>query len=312
MASPTDRAHRAKIIFVIVASVVPATFVGVLLVGYDYFNRERTRLERDATATTRALVAAVDRELTSTRAALQVLATSPYLDSGDLAAFHVQASGVIKQQFLVNVLLISEDGRQLLNTARPFGGQLPSTGDPGGASRVFKTGDTVVSGLFTGRLTGAPVIGVTVPVVRQGKVRYALGASMSPERLSTLLQESRLPPSWIVGIVDAKGTVVARSREAQRFVGGQATTELRRRMGEVAEGAFYSRSLEGISTLTVFTRSPVSGWTVAMGIPERDLTTQLAYSLARLFVIAFIVLAGAVVSAMLLARRMFADRQPVS
>ena len=48
-----------------------------------------------------------------------------------------------------------------------------------------------------------------------------------------------------------------------------------RRIGEAREQAFESRTVEDIPVLTVFSRSPVSGWTVAIGIPQRELISRL-------------------------------------
>ena len=296
----------AKLAFVIAASIIPAALAGILLIGYDYYDRERSRLERDATATTRALVAAVDAELTGARAALLVLATSPHLASGDLAAFHAQARAVMKHQAFFNIILADKSGLQLVNTLRPLGAPLPAQGDPGGLLRVFKTGQPVISDLFVGRVSQEPVIGIGVPVDLGGKVRYALNGGISPGRLSLLISERRLSPGWLAGIFDRTGTIVARSHEALLFVGKPGAPDLVRKMKELPEAAFESRTLEGIATLTVFSRSPVSGWTVAIGIPQRELTAHLLTSLARLFLVAFIVLAAALGGAIFIGRRVMA------
>jgi hypothetical protein len=75
-------------------------------------------------------------------------------------------------------------------------------------------------------------------------------------------------------------------------------------MKAVREDAIDSRTLEGIAVLTVFSRSPLSDWTVAIGIPQKELTTHLWYSMARLFVAGFIALLTAVGLAAVLSRRL--------
>ncbi len=47
-----------------------------------------------------------------------------------------------------------------------------------------------------------------------------------------------------------------------------------KRMAEINEDALETTSLEGISVLSVFSRSSVSNWTVAIG-PTRELTSEL-------------------------------------
>ena len=294
----------ARLAFLVGACIIPATLIAILLIGYDYYHRERDRLTRDSMTTARALIAAVDAELTGVRSALLALATSPHLSSQNLAAFHGQAQAALKDQAFVNVILSDRSGRQLINTFRPFGEPLPTQGDPGGLLRVFETGSPVISGLFQGRVTRSHIVGVGVPVRRDSEVRYALTAGLALDRLSQLLTHQKLPQGWIAAIFDGTGTIVARTAEGERFVGQRGSPELVRRMRVAQEDAFESRTLEGIPVVTVFSRSPASGWTVAIGIPERELTTHLWYSMARLFIAAFVALITALGLAALLGRRL--------
>ncbi len=62
---------------------------------------------------------------------------SKLLQTGDLAAFHVQASELSQRQNLTTVLYDTA-GRQLLNTSVPFGNILPT--DPEAISQVIETG----------------------------------------------------------------------------------------------------------------------------------------------------------------------------
>jgi hypothetical protein len=293
-----------KLVFVIAAAMVPAVLLAVVLIGYDYYERERSRLIRDSLSTTRALSAAVDSELTAVKAALFALATSPHLGAGDLAAFHAQAAAAIKDQTFVNVILSDRSGRQLLNTFRKFGEPLPAQGDPGGLLRVFETGAPIVSDLFQGRLTRSHIIGIGVPVRHDGAVRYGLSAGVAPEQLTALLRQQKLSPGWIAVVLDRRGTIVARTHDAQRLVGQPGSSELVRRMQQVREDAFDAHTVEGTPVLTVFSRSAVSGWTVAIGIPQRELAANLLSSMARLFVVGFIALATALGTAVLIARKL--------
>ena len=277
--------------------------IAILLIGYDYYNRERDRLARDSMATARALLAVVDAELTGAKSALLALATSPHLASGDLAAFHAQAQAAQKDQSFAGIVLIEESGRQLVNTFRRFGEPTPVSGNPRELQRVFETGEPVVTDLFTGALVQQHFVAVGIPVRRDGKVRYSLNVEFDPRRLSSLLGEQRLPPGWIGVILDSEGTIVARS-EAEHLVGHKGSPELVQRAKEVREDVFESRTVEGIPVLTVFSRSPVSGWTMAIGIPRRELTAHLWSSMARLFIAGFIALITALGLAVLLGRRL--------
>ena len=65
----------------------------------------------------RSMTLVVERELQARMVALQVLALSPTLRGDDIAAFRDQAQAVIAQQFPgSNLILLREDGQQLMNT----------------------------------------------------------------------------------------------------------------------------------------------------------------------------------------------------
>jgi hypothetical protein len=298
------RAVPARLLFVLAASLVPAALLACLLVGYDYYHRERDRLVRDSLATARALAAALDMEFKGAKLALYALASSPQLSSGDLAAFYGQAQASLKDQTFTNLVLLDASGRQLMNTAMRFGEPLPAQGNPPQLQRIFETGEAVVTDLFTGPVLRRQLMAIGVPVRRDGKTRYALNAGVDPKTLSELLTGQRLPQGWIAAIFDTQGTIVARTHEAERFVGQKGSSVLVRRMQEVREDALESRTLEGIPVLTVFSRAAVSGWAVAIGIPQRELTTHLWYSMARLFIVAFVALITALGLAALFGRRL--------
>jgi hypothetical protein len=282
----------------------------MLLIGYDYYHRERDRLARDSMATARALLAVADTELTGVKSALLALATSPHLSSGDLAAFHAQAQAALKDQSFAGIVLIEESGRQLVNTFRRFGEPLSASGNPGELQRVFRTGEPVITGLFTGALVQKHFVAVGIPVRRDGKIRYSLNGELDPGKLSSLLGEQRLPPGWIAAVLDGQGTIVARTHDPDRLVGQQGSPDLVQRMKQVKEDVLESRTVEGIQMLTVFTRSPISNWTVAIGIPQRELTTHLWYSMARVFIAGFFALITALGLAALLGRRLMGLTPP--
>jgi hypothetical protein len=288
---PQARTIRiASLAFVLAASFVPAALVAVLLVGYDYYQRERVRLVADSLATTHALSAAVDAELGGVKAALLALATSPHLDSGNLAAFHAQALAALRDQSFTNIVLIDQKAQQRLNTLRPFGAPLPLGGNPAQLQRIFETGQPVVTDLFVGPVQRKPLIAVGVPVRRDGAVPYSLNAGLSTERLGRILAESGIPPDWVAVILDSAGVIVARTHQAERFVGKEASPSLVQGMKNSREGAFEGGTLEGIQVQTVYTRSAASGWTVAIGIPLSVLNQNLFSSLSRLFIVAFVML----------------------
>ena len=101
-----------------------------------------------------------------------------------------------------------------------------------------------------------------------GNPRYSLAVGMFPERLSAILRRQKMPSDRVAVIVDNSETIVARTVGGDEFVGKKVSPDLMRELRSAAEGSFEGVTLEGVSVLTGFSRSTVSGWSVAIGVPK--------------------------------------------
>jgi signal transduction histidine kinase len=280
----------------VVVCVLPAIIVTTFII-VRYFNQERAGLERDLVGTARALCQAVDAELNGVRSALLVLAKSPYLATGDLARFFSEAQPVVAAINVDNIVLSDVTGQQLINTLKPFGTPLPFHGGREQLRRALETGQPVISDLFVGAVTGKPLISTELPVLVDGKPRYALAAGIFPSRLSEILRRQKMPPDWVAGIVDGSRTIVARTIGGDEFIGKKVGSDLDRALLKAREGSFDGTTLEGLSVLTSFSRSPVSGWTVAIGVPSNSLLGFLWQALLENVVAAVVLLAAGILLA---------------
>jgi len=273
---------RASLITLVVACLTPGLLVSGYLVHENYA-QHRARLERDAVLQARSLAAAVDYEFSGVMSGLRVLSTSPDLAAGDLRAFHGRARDALDLQSVAQYVLFDRQGRQLVNTARDFGQPLPSAGALSELQRVFETGKPVVTGVFIAPATGTTVIGVGVPVFRGEQVVYSLNAGLSPERIAAVLQRRAIPGHWVAAVLDGTGTIVARTRDPEKFVGQKATPDVVAFLssGQV-EGVIRSRSMEGFPTYAAATRSSVSDWSVVVGAPRAAIEAELRTSIAWL------------------------------
>jgi PAS domain S-box-containing protein len=257
---------------------MPAAAVATFLIMHSY-EQERASLDRDIVGTARALMQAVDAELTGIESATQVLALSAHLASGDLAKFHAQAQAAVRVVHGNNVVLHDLNGQQVVNTLKPFGEPLPPTGNPDLVRRALETGRPIISDLFLGGLLRSPVIAVEVPVLSDGRPVFGLAMVILPERFAEFLRRQKIPPDWVVGIVDSTGSFVARTIGADEFVGTKASPPLLRRLAEAPEGVIDGRTREGLAVLGGFSRSTMSGWAIAIGIPKAGTAAGLQRSL---------------------------------
>ncbi|WP_372525482.1 sensor domain-containing diguanylate cyclase [Piscinibacter sp.] len=279
---------RSRLVWLVTASVVPISVVALALIWHNY-QRERSRLVRDSIATARVMISTIDKALASEQAALQVLATSPHLRNNDFSAFYGQAVEVLQHRVADNIVLLDATGQQLINTLLPYGAALPAH-MPAPLRDVFQTGRPMVTDLFVGPVTGRPLISVAVPVQRDGSVVYVLGTGISARRLTPVLLRQQLPPGWIGTVFDGSGNIVARSLDAERWVAHPGPPALVRTMAEMAEGALETDSLDGVPVISVFSRSAVSNWTLAVGVPRAHLSDELWRSIAWLLLATGVVL----------------------
>jgi hypothetical protein len=62
---------RSRLILLVVACIAPASLMVVALLSYDY-HQDRARLVQDSTATARAIMSAVDRDMAGMQPACHV------------------------------------------------------------------------------------------------------------------------------------------------------------------------------------------------------------------------------------------------
>jgi signal transduction histidine kinase len=282
----------------VIACIVPALIVTTFII-YQSFNQERAGLERDTVGTARALSQAVDAELAGIRSALLVLSKSSNLASGDLARFDAEARQVVRTLNIDNIVLSDVRGQQLVNTLRPFGTPLPLH-DREEVQRAIAAGQPVISDLFVGAVSQKPVLIIAAPVLAGGETRYALAFGIFPARLNEILQRQKMPSDWVAAIVDSSDTIVARTVGGEEFIGKKVSADLKRELAAANEGFFEGKTIEGIPVLSSFSRSQVSGWSVAIGIPKATFLGALRQALLSNIVAALVLLAGGT----LLARRM--------
>ena len=265
---------HASLVGLVAACVVPAGLIAASVVYTDYW-LQRDHVYRDTVQSARYLAADLDRELTAIESGLQILVTSPELVTGDLANFHKRATDAVKGQLVSNYVLTDRQGSQLLNTVVPFGTPLPSSGRPIQLREVFESGNFVVTDLFIGPVSRAPVIALGIPVYRGSEVVYSLSIGIAPERILRVLQRRALPEGWVASVIDRSGTIIARTRDSQRFVGRKAVEQVIQHLANGREDTIETLTVEGLAAVSSFSRSSVSNWSVAVGAPKAALEAKL-------------------------------------
>ena len=287
---------RASLAVLVVGCILPISAVAAFLI-FDYYQREQQRLVADAISRVRAIGSAVERDFVSIEAALFALATSERLSHGDFQGFHTRALEAVRTMKADSITVIDPRGQLLLSTRIPFGSPLPQVDVKAWRSRLRNDGRSYVSNMMHGPVLGKPMFAVGTTVSRPDGSTVMLNATVAPSQMDDLLREQKFPDSWRVAIIDGTGTIVARSHDAERYVGFKTTPDLMKRLFVNPEDGFRGVTLEGIDMTIVYSRSASTGWSIALGMPVDEVNSGLRKSIAWLVIAVLIALAIGLLSA---------------
>jgi two-component sensor histidine kinase len=281
---------------------VPAILLMGALVAVQYGEGQR-RFATQLVAMTRALSLAADRQIGQGQSVLQGLAVSPALAEGDLATFEKQAREAVKGREGWIVLMTMD--RQLINTRLPPGAPTPVSPVTPPAWREMTTGKSNVSNLIP-RHGAGPIIGTNVPVLVKGKL-LVLAYMQNPANFHALMTGQAFPDTWTASIVDRNAALVARSRDQEKMLGKHASPDMQKAMARANDGVVRTHTLDGVQTLSAFSRSPTYGWTFIVGVPREELDRTVLASLGPAVVGAALLIALGIIAALAFARPISRD-----
>ena len=297
-ATPAASTVRRRLLLMALSLVVPAMVFMALLARAEFAD-SRARYERQLVATTRALALATDRQLGQGQSILQTLAVSPALISGDIPAFERQARAAVQGGDGWIVLL--DEQRQLINTRLPPGAPLPVSKMPDYRWESVRSGHTTVSNLILRDAPDQAFVAIDMPVIVDGQL-HSLAYVQSPQAFSSIFVGQHIPATWTASIIDRNFSLVARSHDQDRFLGRKASQGMRTAMTHQNDGVVLSRTLDGIRTLSAFSRSPISGWAFIVGVPRAELSRANWASVGLLTLFGVVLLAIGVAVAMVFSR----------
>jgi signal transduction histidine kinase/ActR/RegA family two-component response regulator len=266
---------------------------------------ERKAVERGLIDMAAALASTVDRELASSVTALEALATSQSLDKADFGGFFGEAHRVVASQAphgWLSIHLASRDGTPLMNSLTPKGGPLPLS-EVATVRETARSAKPVISDLLAGAVRDQPAFAVRVPVIRDGAVRYILTATVSARSIGRALWSQQDVEDRIAVLYDRRGTIVFRTVNADALIGTPVTPKLAQQSAAKESGVIDDVNREGTPVRTVFKRAPMSGWSVAVGVPRQVLYAAQWRSMWNMVTIGAAFLALGVILALAVARR---------
>jgi two-component sensor histidine kinase len=256
--------------------VLPVTVLaGVLFVRSAML--ERDQVEGHLVQLADNLAEEIDRDIERHFTILNTLATLPSLQDADWPTFYSRAKAALQGNGYI--VLIDSSLRQLVNTYVPYDEAPLLTGDPEAAQRMIRTKQREVSDLFISLVTKGPVFNISVPIIRDGELRYILSFGRHADDLLDIMRGQRVGPDWVGTIIDRKGAVLARSRDHERVV-GTAPAVFAEDLTIADHSIRRTTNLDGEPVLRALARSSVSGWLITVNVPLAVAEAPLKRSVA--------------------------------
>lgn len=267
---------RTQLRGLILVTLLPLAVLGAAGV-YLLVDRERESFERGMVERTRALVTAIDAELSASMTPLELLARSPTLDTDDLLGFRADAQRALEARRDVwsNIVLSHpESADMLLNMLVPAGQPLFKTLDPASVVATARAGRPTVGVVVQGGVLKRPLFTVRVPVLREGKVKYVLSAVIETTKIARIVEGLQLPESYAVAVVDGNYTFVARKPPPEKAM-AVASGSLREALASARMGFVRGKLQDGSEIYRAFQHSSLSNWSVSIAAPREVVEQRL-------------------------------------
>jgi signal transduction histidine kinase/ActR/RegA family two-component response regulator len=258
-----------RLFIVVVAAVVPLAIMAAysLFAGYD---AQRRQAENAGLDVARAFHAAVAAELRRTISVLQVFGNMRAADPLDPDITLERARQTLKQEPNWRGISVADaEGHLILDSRQGADGGIPALVDPESMEAALRTQAPVVGNLRKGP-AGRYAFAVRVPVVRDGRARQVLTAIVDPNAILSVVSTPLAAGEWIVAVADRNGNRVARTKSVEQSLGTPFSASLIEMINKQGpEGKGPSRTSEGDSVFTAYTRTGEFGWTTAVGLSTR-------------------------------------------
>jgi two-component system NtrC family sensor kinase len=253
----------------------------VPFVAAGFWSANVTRQEREAELREQAgsvastSAAYLNQHLTGLDSMASAIVRNPSVVALDRAPSDRLFAEVLRDQPLLSNIVLTDPGGVIRGTGIAGRTTIGETVRMQYVKDVVASGKQVVTELQTGVVSGKPIVVLAYPVRDAADaVVGVLAIGVNLERLQTLFADIPLPENSVVTMTDARGRVLARSRDAERFIG--KTTEGGVLPPRDVPRTQMLRGLDGVRRVygnAVVERGP---WLLSVGIPTSVALTRAA------------------------------------
>ena len=245
------------------------------------WSANRTRLERraevqaEAASITATSVAYFDRYLHGLDSMASVLVRHPAVIALNREECNRLFAGVLRDQPLVlNVVLRAPDGT-LQGSGLQARDVVSQSVTVPYVQQVVASGQPVVSDLIIGPVSHKPTVVLAYPVrAAGGSIVGVLDFGIDLSQLQTLFGSLPLAEGSVITLTDRRGLVLARSREADRFIGTTMAAAAPTEPGATPR-ASAGKDIDGVDRLFASAVVGRGAWVMTVGIPRSVVEARL-------------------------------------
>jgi C4-dicarboxylate-specific signal transduction histidine kinase len=296
-----DRPIRRQIFTVTCLLIVPLA-LAVAWSANETLREREVEVREQAGSIAVAASAFLEQYLTGFDSMASALARHPAvmsLDGDDCDRLFAQ---ILRDQPAVLNVILTDPAGAVRGTAIPGRAKLASIMSIPYVKEVVASKKPVISELSVGIVSGKPTVVLGYPVLDEaGAVAGVLGFGLDLAQLQGVFNRIPLPEGSVVTLTDSKSRVLARSRDAERYIGAAIAAQPAPPREVPVTRVF--KGLDGVDRYwgnAVVARGP---WLLSVGIPTRVVTERVVPLWRRNAAIA-----AAGILSMLLAALILSDR----
>ncbi len=309
------RVHLVALTLVVLVPLAAGASAAIMAATTAY----RRGFEQSMEARAQLMAQMVDAEFERLAPVLRTLASAPFIRADSTEAEYREwhrRSVRLSEEFGTTIGVSGPAPALAMRfiSMVPFGSPLPPLPPHfrATAARAVATGGIAVSNLEMAGNLGPPRVLMMLPVQRDGQTIAGIGASVWVQALSAKLAAAAPTDRLVVSLFDASGTLVARSRDAEAYLGRPAPPSLRGNSG-LGQGLRTGTGLSGQPALVAFHRLQAApGWTIAVVVGQDVYRNSWLVPLAWMLAGAGGALVAAILGAFWLTRRLVNALREVS
>jgi signal transduction histidine kinase len=265
---------RRQVIVATCGLLIPFALAAIWSANQTRVEREE-EVEQQAESVAHTSAAYLDEYLNGLDSMASALTRHPAVMMLDRASSDRLFADVLRSQPLLLNILLTDRNATLKGTGLPVRAELGSTVTLPYVQAVVSSGNAMISELTTGQVSGKPTVVLAYPVRMEGHsdVAGVLALGINLTEMQTLFRDIPLPEGSVVTLTDAESRVLARSRDADLYIGKALGTAAPpkdvpgRRVMTGPDGVprFYGNAVIG--------RGP---WLLSVGIPTSVAVSRLA------------------------------------